>query len=82
MATVAAAATATPFIRGWRSTSRPIMPMTTVVPAVSTDRPDVRMARTVASSAGMPARSGAGPGGRLPGTPRRYSRNRVTMNSA
>ena len=80
MATVAAAATATPFISGWRSTSRPSMPMTTVVPAVSTDRPAVRMARSPAS-AGPTARC-ACPGGRPPGTPRRYSRNRVTMNSA
>jgi hypothetical protein len=68
MATVAAAAIATPFISGWRSTNRPIIPMTTVVPAVSTDRPEVRIARIVASSGAAP--------------PRRYSRNRVTMNSA
>ncbi len=68
MATVAAAATATPFISGWRSTSRPSMPMTTVVPAVRTDRPAVRMARSPASAGATPAR--------------RYSRNRVTMNSA
>ena len=35
IATVAAAATATPFISDSRSTSRPSMPITTVVPATS-----------------------------------------------
>jgi hypothetical protein len=54
MATVAAAATATPFSSGWRSTSRPIMPMTTVVPAITTVRPAVRIAVTTASSGARP----------------------------
>ncbi len=68
IATVAAAATATPFISDWRSTSRPIIPITTVVPATSTDRPAVRIAMAVASSDVRPAR--------------RPSRNLVTMKSA
>ena len=55
MATVAAAAIATPFSSAWRSTSSPSMPMTTVVPAVSTARPAVRMAVTTASGASRPA---------------------------
>ena len=49
MATVAAAAIATPFSSAWRSTSSPSMPMTTVVPAVSTARPAVRIVMTSAS---------------------------------
>ena len=68
MATVAAAATATPFSSGWRSTSRPIMPITTVAPAISTVRPAVRIEVTAASSGARPAS--------------RPSRNLVTMNSA
>ena len=48
IATVVAAAIATPFSRVWRSTSSPSMPMTTVVPAVSTARPAVRIAVTTA----------------------------------
>ena len=67
MVTVAAAATATPFSSGWRSTSRPIIPITTVEPAISTVRPAVRMAVTAASSGSRPASS--------------PSRNLVTMNS-
>jgi hypothetical protein len=67
MATVAAAAIATPFSRAWRSTSSPSMPMTTVVPAVSTARPAVCIAVTTASCAAAPSGSSA--------------RNRVTMNS-
>jgi hypothetical protein len=55
MATVAAAAMATPFSRAWRSTSSPSIPMTTVVPAVSTDRPAVRIA------VGVSARSTTSP---------------------
>ncbi len=54
IATVAAAAIATPFSRAWRSTSSPSIPMTTVVPAVSTDRPAVRIAVTIASSGSAP----------------------------
>ncbi len=68
MATVAAAAMATPFISDSRSTSSPSIPMITVVPAISTVRPAVRMASTAASSGARP--------------PRSPSRNRVTMNSA
>ena len=68
IATVAAAATATPFISDSRSTSRPIMPITTVVPATSTERPAVRIACPVAPSGLSPAC--------------RHSRKRVTMNSA
>ena len=54
MATVAAAATATPVSSGWRSTSRPIIPITTVAPAITTVRPEVRIAVTAASSASAP----------------------------
>ena len=68
IATVAAAATATPFSSCWRSTSRPSMPIATVVPAVSTERPAVRIAVTAAASGSSPERSA--------------SRNLVTMNSA
>jgi hypothetical protein len=68
MATVAAAAIATPFSSGWRSTSRPIIPITTVVPAISTVRPAVRIATTAASSGARPVC--------------RPSLNRVTTNSA
>ena len=68
MATVAAAATATPFSSGWRSTSRPIMPITTVEPAISTVRPAVRIAVTAASSGARPTS--------------KPSRNLVTMNRA
>ena len=68
MATVAAAATATPFSSAWRRMSRPSIPITTVVPATSTDRPAVRIAVTAAASGAVPAR--------------RLSLNRVTMNSA
>ena len=68
MATVAAAATATPFSSDWRRMSRPSIPITTVMPATSTDRPAVRIAVTAAASGAAPARS--------------PSRNRVTMNSA
>ncbi len=68
MATVAAAATATPFSRAWRRMRRPSIPITTVVPATSTDRPAVRIAVTAAASGAVPAR--------------RLSLNRVTMNSA
>ena len=68
MPTVAAAATATPVSSGWRSTSRPIIPITTVAPAISTVRPAVRIAVTAASSAVRPASN--------------PSRNLVTMNSA
>ena len=60
IATVAAAATATPFISDSRSTSSPIMPITTVVPATSTERPAVRIACTAASSAVL-ARGGDPP---------------------
>jgi hypothetical protein len=76
MATVAAAATATPFSSGWRSTSRPSMPITTVVPAVSTVRPAVREA------GGHSAIRGTPPSPRLPGAPRNASLKRVTMNRA
>ena len=68
IATVTAAAIATPFSSDWRSTSSPSMPMTTVVPAVSTARPAVRIAVTIACSAGAPSCSSL--------------RNLVTMNSA
>ena len=51
MATVAAAAIATPFSSVWRNTSSPSIPMTTVVPAVSTARPAVRIAMTTAAGA-------------------------------
>jgi hypothetical protein len=68
MATVAAAAIATPFSSGWRSTSSPSMPMTTVAPAVSTARPAVRMAVTTASAGRAPSCGSL--------------RNLVTMNSA
>ena len=66
MATVAAAATATPSSSGWRRTSRPSMPITTVVPAISTVLPAVRIAVTAAASGAAPACSA--------------SRKRVTMN--
>ena len=54
MATVAAAATATPLSSDWRSTSSPSMPITTVVPAVSTETPAVRIAVTAASCGSRP----------------------------
>ena len=68
IATVTAAAIATPFSSDWRSTSSPSMPMTTVVPAVSTARPAVRIAVTSASAGRAPSCSSL--------------RNLVTMNSA
>ena len=68
MATVAEAATATPLSRGWRRISSPSMPMTTVVPAVSTDVPAVRIDVTTAAAGSWLARSSA--------------RNLVTMNRA
>ena len=68
IATVAAAAIATPFSSGCRSTSSPSMPMTTVVPAVSTARPAVRIAATTASWGCIPSC--------------RSARNLVTMNRA
>jgi hypothetical protein len=68
MATVAAAAMATPLSSDWRKTSSPSIPMITVVPAMTTVRPAVFMAVTVAVSGSSPRCSA--------------SRNRVRMNSA
>ena len=68
MATVAAAAMATPLSIDWRRTSSPSIPMITVVPAMTTVRPAVLIAVTAALSGSWPWCSA--------------SRNRVTMNSA
>ena len=68
MATVADAAMATPLSSDWRRTSSPSIPMITVVPAMTTVRPAVLMAVTVAVSGSSPRCSA--------------SRNRVRMNSA
>jgi len=66
--TVAAAAIATPFISGCRSTSRPSVAMITVAPAKRTARPAVDIAVTTAPSTVAPVRMA--------------SLKRVTMNSA
>ena len=70
MATVAAAATATPLSSDWRSTSRPSMPITTVVPAVSTETARRSRIAVTAASCGRAC------------PPCRLSLNLVTMNSA
>ena len=54
MATVAAAAMATPLSSDWRRTSNPSIPMITIVPAMTTVRPAVLIAVTVALSASSP----------------------------
>ena len=66
--TVIAAPTPRPWKNGRPMSSRPSSEMTTVIPANSTARPAVSMARAVASDEDLPLRSS--------------SRYRVTMNSA